>query len=70
MYTKINKIQINRQVKIGKDRWGKPISETTEMVNVRTDTVKEALDLYEATIKGLLDRRAKRRLERKVEDLK
>ena len=41
-----NKIQINRTVKIGKDRWGKPVSETDIMFNIRADKVDEALGLY------------------------
>ena len=41
-----NKIQINRTTKFGTDRFGKKISETDIMFNIRADNVDEAVKLY------------------------
>jgi len=41
-----NKIQINRTTKFGIDRFGKKISETDIMFNIRADNVDEAVRLY------------------------
>ena len=46
MNDKINKVQINKVTKWGTDRYGKKISETTQMFNIRTDDVEEAVKLY------------------------
>ena len=41
-----NKIQINRTTKFGIDRFGKKVSETDIMFNIRADNVDEAVKLY------------------------
>lgn len=45
--TTFNKVQINRVTRFGIDRFGKPVKETTQMFNIRTNSVKEAVDLYQ-----------------------
>ncbi len=40
------KVQITRNYRKGVDRFGKPVSETSQMFNIRCDSVDEALELY------------------------
>lgn len=46
-----NKVQINRTTRFGVDRFGKKVSETTQMFNIRCDTVDESIQLYEELLK-------------------
>jgi len=46
-----NKVQINRVTRFGIDRYGKPVKETTQMFNIRTNNVDEAVTLYQDLIK-------------------
>lgn len=46
MADKINKVQINRVTRIGIDKWGKKVSETEHMFNIRCDDVEEAVRTY------------------------
>ena len=43
---KMHKVQINRISRWGVDRYGNPVKETTQMFNIRTDKVDEAVALY------------------------
>jgi len=43
---KLPKVQITRNFRKGIDRYGKPVSETSQMFNIRCDDVDEALRLY------------------------
>lgn len=45
-----NKVQINRVTRFGIDRYGKPVKETTQMFNIRTNDVDEAVTLYQDLI--------------------
>lgn len=44
--TQFNKVQINRVTKFGIDKNGNKISETIQMFNIRTNSVDEAIELY------------------------
>ena len=66
---KMHKIQINRISRWGIDRYGNPIKETTQMFNIRTDTVDEAVDLYKELLKKFYAD-YKNKSEVKKEDLK
>lgn len=59
MDEKINKVQINRVTKFGLDRFGKKVSETTQMFNIRTDTVDEAVALYRDLLEKFYEKEKK-----------
>ncbi len=44
--TTYNKVQINYDRTIGKDRWGKPIEQTRIMFNIREEDPEKAVELY------------------------
>lgn len=66
---KMHKVQINRTVRYGKDRYGKDVNETTQMFNIRCDDVDEAVKLYaELLDKFYAEARKKRKEARENEN--